>query len=120
MFLRQDRDRLAYRGLELLIKKLKHKPMNKYESLLNKDIGLEFQGNCVNTFKITEMTPTTKTVPGFESRGSLYDCKVEWSKKMPGTPEEQVMGFDEQTLNDLLNNKVADCPGMSALKYKVY
>ena len=91
----------------------------KYESLMNKDISLEFNGNIVNTYQIVEMTPTIKKIPGFENRGNVYDCKVKWSKKIDGASEEQVMGFDEQTLNDLLNNKVADCPGMPALKYKM-
>lgn len=91
----------------------------KYETLLNKNIQLEFNGQIVNTCRITEMTPTLNKVPGFEDRGNLHNCKVEWEKKIQGTPENQEMGFDEKTLNDLLENKVADCPGMPMLKYRI-
>ena len=88
-----------------------------YESLINADIRLEFNGQAVNSFKLKEIKQTEKKGENAD-RGFIYTCVVEWEKKTPGMADSVEMSFDEQTLKELSEKKEADCPGMSMLKYK--
>ena len=87
-----------------------------YESLINADIRLVFNGQAANSFKVKEIKPTTNKGENAD-RGFIHTCVVEWEKKTPGMSDTVEMSFDEQTLKELSENKEADCPGMPMLKY---
>lgn len=70
--------------------------MNKYDSLIGKKINLVFGTIIVNSYKITRIVPTDRNGG---SRGQVYDCDVEWKKKIKEA--HPVMGFDTQTLEEL-------------------
>ncbi len=92
--------------------------MEKYKPILNKKINLEFDGKILNSYKITEMKPTEKFLVGLEGSGKVYECSVDWQdKKSVGA--YSVMGFDEQTLNGLLEEGLAVCPTMPNLVYRI-
>ena len=88
--------------------------MEKYKVLLNKKINMEFSGNVLNSYKITEMKPTDRFMVGLEGSGKVYECLVDWEDKQ-AVGAIPMMNFDEQTLNDLLVNGYSVCPFMPSL-----
>ncbi len=89
--------------------------MEKYKPLLNRRITVEYNGKHINAYKITEITPTDEIMEG---RGKIYLCEIEWHMKdLPGAYPK--LGFDTQTLDELVEGAQANCPGIPGLIYRM-
>jgi hypothetical protein len=93
--------------------------MRTFDSILNKKIFVEFQGQQVNSYKITKIIPTERFMVGLkgEGNGRIYNCVVDWEKKTEGSYSE--LDFDEETLDGLADKGYAVCPSMSNLRYRM-
>lgn len=92
--------------------------MSKYNTLLNKKINVEFNGTILNSYYIKKMRPTDRYVTGYESRGIIHNCDVDW--EITGVAGAiPVMDFEEQTLDDLMNNGFSVCPTLPNLIYRL-
>lgn len=79
---------------------------------------MEFNGQVLNSYKLTEIRPTDRLMIGLEGSGKIYSCSVDWdNKKAVGA--YPVMDFDEQTLNGLFKEGLAICPMMPNLVYRI-
>ncbi len=89
--------------------------MEKYKILLNKKINLCHINTIINSYKITEMLPTDKSIDG---RGKLYKCSMDWkNKNIAGAYPS--LDFDEKTLNDLLTTNKTCSPFTDTIFYQI-
>ncbi len=92
--------------------------MEKYKTLLNKKINVEFNGTVLNSYWITDIKVTDRFIPQLESRGKVHTCSVNW--QITGVAGAiPVMDFEEQTLKDLLENGFSVCPTLPNLIYRL-
>lgn len=80
--------------------------MEKYKSLINKNIETGFAGGIIsNSLKIISIAETNRVWMD----NKIFHCKVDWkNKNVDGvTP---YIDFDEKTLDDLLNKGISYCP----------
>lgn len=89
--------------------------MEKYKSLLGKNINLEFNGEIINSLTINMISDKPHTIEGV---GNAYKCGVNWNNKEIGSTGPR-LDFDEKTLNDLTTNKIAHSPVMNGVCFKV-
>jgi hypothetical protein len=95
----------------------------KYAILLNRPINLEFNGEKLNSYKLTEIKPYNGDVNDGQEKfirgeGKLYRCLIDWeNKSIPGS--DPVLLYDTQTLEDLLQRGRSECPGVPALTYRI-
>lgn len=92
--------------------------MKDYSSLIGIWINSEYDGEVFNSWKILSMKPTNRHIVGLEGNGRIWDCPVKWKKSLPEAPPAE-MGFDEQTLDELLVNKYAVCPYDDKLIFRI-
>lgn len=85
--------------------------MEKYKSLIGKEIELEFNNEILDFFKIINIKQIPHRMP---ERGRLYRGDVEWCKNKKST----WMEFDEQTLDELLTGR-SNSPLMKNCCFKI-
>jgi len=85
----------------------------KYKELIGKKINVNWNEKTINSYKITEISPTTRNLEG---RGLLYKCSLDWENKdIEGA--FPILEFDTKTLDELLEKGLATCPGLPNLYY---
>lgn len=91
--------------------------MEKYNSLLNKKINFQINGNTFNSYKIIRIKQTDKFMVGLEGSGKIFNCDVEWLQKSGN--EIPSMDFPESVLDDLIGKGYAKNPMMPNMAYVI-
>jgi hypothetical protein len=90
----------------------------KYKKLIGKHIDVMFYDKAINSYVITEIIPTVSKWQGWEHRGQMYKCPVEWENKEIAK-DYPYMDFDVQTLDDLIKTGEAQSPMMANMSFVV-
>ena len=75
--------------------------MDKYNTLLNKKINFQLEGNTLQSYKITEIRQTDRVMAGLEGSGKIYNCDIEWLQKVDNP--FKINNRDEKTIDKIIS-----------------